>query len=52
MISKCSTIMPSSFWQLEVDSHGFSHAEKERTTCKAEQIHKTIFTQNGPRLLL
>ena len=29
-----------------------SHAEKERTACKAEQIHKmtTIFTQNGPRL--
>ena len=32
------------FWLLRVESHVFSHAEKER----AEQIHKmtTIFTQN------
>ena len=30
----------------------FFHAEKERTPCKDEQIHKmtTIFTQNGPRV--
>ena len=46
--------MSSSFWLLGVESHDFFfHAEKERTACKAEQIHKvtTIFTQNGPRLL-
>ena len=43
--------MSSSFWLLGVESRDFSHAEKERTACKAEQIHKmtTIFTQNGPR---
>ena len=37
-----------SFWLLEIESHDFSHAEKERTACKAEQIHKMIiiFTQN------
>ena len=36
-----------SFWLLRVESHDFSQAEKERTACKAEQIHKmtTIFTQ-------
>ena len=40
--------MSSSFWMLGVESH----AEKVRTVCKAEQIHKMtiIFTQNGPRL--
>ena len=44
--------MSSSFWLLGVESRDFSHAEKERTACKAEQIHKmtTISTQNGPRL--
>ena len=44
--------MSSSFWLLGVESRDFSHAEKERTACKADQIHKltTIFTQNGPRL--
>ena len=44
--------MSSSFWLLGVESRDFSHAEKERTACKDEQIHKmtTIFTQNGPRL--
>ena len=44
--------MCSSFWLLGVESCDFSHAEKERTACKAEQIHKMIiiFTQNGPRL--
>ena len=44
--------MSSSFWLLGVESRDFSHAEKERTTCKAEQIHKMtiIFTQNGLRL--
>ena len=31
--------MPSSFWQLGVESRDFSHAEKERTACKDEQIH-------------
>jgi hypothetical protein len=37
---------------LRVESRDFSYAEKERTACKAEQIHKMaiIFTQNGPRL--
>ena len=40
--------MSSSFWQLGVESRDFSQAEKGRTDCKAEQIHKltTIFTQN------
>ena len=43
--------MSSSFWLLGVESHDFSQAEKARTACKAERIHKmtTIFTQNGPR---
>ena len=42
----------SSFWLLGVESRDFSHAEKGRTACKDEQIHKmtTFFTQNGPRL--
>jgi hypothetical protein len=41
--------MFSSFWLLGVESHDFYQAEKERTACKAEQIHKltTIFTQNN-----
>jgi hypothetical protein len=32
---------------LRVESHDFSQAEKGRTACKGEQIHKitTIFTQ-------
>ena len=40
--------MSSTFWLLRVESHDFSQAEKERTACKYEQIHKmtTIFTQN------
>ena len=44
--------MSSSFWLLEVESHDFSHAEKERTASKAEQTYKMtiISTQNGPRL--
>ena len=35
-----------------VESRDFSQAEKERTACKAKQIHKmtAFFTQNGPRL--
>ena len=39
--------MLSSFGLLRVESRYFSQAEKERTACKAEQIHKmtTIFTQ-------
>ena len=39
--------MSSSVWLLGVELCDFSHAEKERTACKAEQIHKmtTIFTQ-------
>ena len=46
--------MSSNFWLLGVESHDFSHAEKDRKACKAEQIHKmtTIFTQNDHRLLL
>ena len=28
--------MSSSFWLLGVESRDFSHAEKERTACKAE----------------
>ena len=44
--------MSSSFWLLGIESRDFCHAEKERTACKAVQIHKmtTTFTQNGPRL--
>ena len=44
--------MCSSFWLLGVESRDFSHPEKERNACKAEQIHKltTIWTQNGPGL--
>ena len=38
--------MWSIFWLLRVESRDFSQAEKERTACKAVQIHKmaTIFT--------
>ena len=32
--------MSSSFWLMRVESHDFSQAEKERTFCKTEQIHK------------
>ena len=44
--------MSSSFCLLRVESCDFSQAKKERTACKAGQIHKmkTIFTQNGPKL--
>ena len=44
---RCSTC-PLVFVLLGVESRDFSHAEKERTACKAEQTHKmtTIFTQN------
>ena len=40
--------MFSSFWLLGGESRGFFQAEKERTACKAEEIHKmtTFFTQN------
>ena len=40
--------MSSSFWLLGVESRDFYQAEKEKTACKAEQIHKmtTLFTQN------
>jgi hypothetical protein len=40
--------MWSIFGLLGVESRDFSQAEKERTACKAEQIHKmtTIFTEN------
>ena len=43
--------MSSSFGLLGDESRDFSHADKERTACKAEQIHKSaiIFTQNGPK---
>ena len=46
--------MSSSFWLLGVESCDVSHAEKERTACKAEQIHRitTIFTQNGSSTLV
>ena len=39
----------SSFGLMGVESHDFSQAEKERTACKAKQIHKmtTIFTQDN-----
>ena len=39
--------MFSSFWLLGVESRDFSHAEKEKNACKAEQIQKmtNIFTQ-------
>ena len=34
-------------WVLALESRDLSHAKKERTACKPEQIHKmTIFTQN------
>ena len=47
--------MPPSFWLLAFesrDSCDLFQAEKEITSCKAEQIHQMtfIFTQNGPRL--
>ena len=44
--------MSSSFFLFGVETRDFSHAEKERTACKAGQIYKTttILTQNGPRL--
>ena len=32
--------MPSSFGLLGIDSRDICQAEKERTACKAEQIHK------------
>jgi hypothetical protein len=40
--------MSPSSWLLGVESRDFSQAEKERTACKAGQIHKmtTFFTQN------
>ena len=40
--------MSSNSWLLGVESRDFSQAEKERTACKAEQIHTmtTIFTKN------
>ena len=34
--------MSSSFWLLRVESRDFSQDEKERTACKAEQIHKML----------
>ena len=43
-----NTYMSSSFWLLGIEPRDFSQAEKIRTACKAEQIHKmtTIFTPN------
>ena len=43
----------SSFWLLQVESHDISQAEKERTACRAEQIHKmsSSITQNCPVVL-
>ena len=50
-ISNKVLYISSSFGLLGVESRDFSNAEKERTACKADQIHKmTTFTQNGPRL--
>ena len=42
-----------SFWLLGVELRDFSHAEKEKTSCKDKQIQKMtiIFIQNGPLLL-
>ena len=40
--------MFSSFWLLEVELRDFSHAEKERTACKAEQIN----LKRQPRAIL
>jgi hypothetical protein len=34
--------MSSSFWLLKVESRDFSQAEKERTACQAEEIHKMM----------
>ena len=45
----CSTrVLVFGCWELGVESRDFSQDEKERTACKAVQIHKktTIFTQN------
>ena len=42
--------MSSSFWMLGIESRDFSCAEKKRTTCKAEQIHK-ITTTLFPRIV-
>ena len=41
--------MSSSFKMLRVESRDFSQAEKERTACKTDQIHKmtTIFTEKN-----
>ena len=46
--------MSSNFWLLRVESSDFSQAEKERTDCKPEQIHKmnTIFTKRQPWTIL
>ena len=51
-ISDQKTVSVAKSKNLQVRIGDFSQAEKERTACKAEQIHKmtTIFTQNGPRL--
>ena len=45
--------MCTSFWPLGVESRDLSHAEKERTAYKTEQIHKLtiICSQNNPGLL-
>ena len=41
--------MSSRFGLLQVESRDFSQAEKDKTACKAEQIHRMtpIFTQNN-----
>ena len=38
--------MSSNFWLLGVESHDFSHVEREINACKDKEIHKmtTIFT--------
>ena len=48
--------MSSSFWLLGVDSSDFCQGEKERTACKADQIHKMtttyLLSKQQPRTIL
>jgi hypothetical protein len=38
--------MFSSFWLLRVESRDFSQAEKERTACKAGQMHNHFHSKS------
>ena len=40
--------MSSSCWLLALESRDLSQAEKERTACKAEQIHKEKSRESTP----